>query len=216
MRISTVFAGLALSAAVSAGSAASAAIIYSENFNDIAFVGSNLGLVGSEATSDRWADTSYYTINNANGWTFSGSAYLAKQDSTGDGALLLNETTGVGTTLYGLTVGKAYTLNLLLSGDNRPGQNYVFNVAIAGVNQSVSGTDLAAGTNPGTLLSYNFVATASQQTLTLSQASGSQASPIVDNVSITAVPEPATWALMISGFGLAGAALRRRRTALFA
>lgn len=28
------------------------------------------------------------------------------------------------------------------------------------------------------------------------------------------VPEPATWALMISGFGLAGAALRRRRQAL--
>jgi hypothetical protein len=30
------------------------------------------------------------------------------------------------------------------------------------------------------------------------------------------VPEPATWALMISGFGLAGAALRRRRTAVAA
>ncbi|WP_293679014.1 PEPxxWA-CTERM sorting domain-containing protein [uncultured Phenylobacterium sp.] len=28
-----------------------------------------------------------------------------------------------------------------------------------------------------------------------------------------AVPEPSTWALMIGGFGLAGAALRRRRTA---
>jgi hypothetical protein len=35
----------------------------------------------------------------------------------------------------------------------------------------------------------------------------------VDNVSVTAggVPEPASWALMIGGFGLAGAALRRRR-----
>ncbi len=32
-------------------------------------------------------------------------------------------------------------------------------------------------------------------------------------LSQTVVPEPATWALMISGFGLAGAALRRRRRA---
>jgi hypothetical protein len=28
---------------------------------------------------------------------------------------------------------------------------------------------------------------------------------------VNAVPEPATWALMIGGFGMAGVALRRRR-----
>jgi hypothetical protein len=33
----------------------------------------------------------------------------------------------------------------------------------------------------------------------------------VTSVSGDAVPEPATWALMISGFGIAGASLRRRR-----
>lgn len=33
---------------------------------------------------------------------------------------------------------------------------------------------------------------------------------------VSAVPEPATWAMMITGFGLAGAALRRRRTAVTA
>ena len=31
-------------------------------------------------------------------------------------------------------------------------------------------------------------------------------------VTVSAVPEPATWAMMIAGFGLAGSALRRRRT----
>ena len=34
------------------------------------------------------------------------------------------------------------------------------------------------------------------------------------NLHVAGVPEPATWGLMISGFGLAGAALRRRRAAV--
>jgi hypothetical protein len=33
----------------------------------------------------------------------------------------------------------------------------------------------------------------------------------IDNVSVTGVPEPASWALMILGFGAGGAMLRRRR-----
>ena len=36
------------------------------------------------------------------------------------------------------------------------------------------------------------------------------------NFSLTAVPEPATWALMLTGFGLAGVTLRRRRAAVAA
>jgi hypothetical protein len=35
----------------------------------------------------------------------------------------------------------------------------------------------------------------------------------LDNVS-AAVPEPATWAMLIAGFGLVGGALRRRNTGL--
>lgn len=40
--------------------------------------------------------------------------------------------------------------------------------------------------------------------------------PVLDNIqlSITAVPEPGTWALMIVGFGSAGAMIRRRRVAM--
>jgi hypothetical protein len=39
--------------------------------------------------------------------------------------------------------------------------------------------------------------------------------PLVDNISLSigAVPEPSTWAMMILGFGLVGASLRRRRLA---
>ncbi len=35
-----------------------------------------------------------------------------------------------------------------------------------------------------------------------------------DGWAVSAVPEPATWAMMIAGFGLAGAAIRRRRNIL--
>lgn len=38
----------------------------------------------------------------------------------------------------------------------------------------------------------------------------------IDNLAVSAVPEPGAWALMITGFGLAGAALRRRRATGFA
>jgi hypothetical protein len=48
---------------------------------------------------------------------------------------------------------------------------------------------------------------------------GSNASigPIIDNVLVTqAVPEPASWAMLITGFGMVGFAARRRRTAIAA
>ncbi|MBO9575640.1 MAG: PEP-CTERM sorting domain-containing protein [Sphingobium sp.] len=45
---------------------------------------------------------------------------------------------------------------------------------------------------------------------------GDNIGPILDNVSldISAVPEPASWALMIGGFAIAGAAMRRRGAAV--
>jgi hypothetical protein len=42
--------------------------------------------------------------------------------------------------------------------------------------------------------------------------------PILDNVSVTqgAIPEPASWAMLIAGFGLVGAVQRKRKTAILA
>jgi hypothetical protein len=60
--------------------------------------------------------------------------------------------------------------------------------------------------------------TAVRQTLSFANALSVTISPNsngtgIDNLAITMVPEPATWAMMISGFGLVGFAARKRRSA---
>lgn len=68
-----------------------------------------------------------------------------------------------------------------------------------------------------TRYTFDFTATEASNTLFFTNTAGFTSGGIyLDNVSVTgpdpiAVPEPASWALMISGFGLAGTALRRRR-----
>ena len=58
---------------------------------------------------------------------------------------------------------------------------------------------------------YTFTASGASTVLTFTDLNnGSPYGAALDNVAIS-VPEPATWAMLISGFGVLGAALRRRR-----
>ena len=206
----------ALSFAVT-GVAAGAVTVFSENFNAAGFVGASLS---SGDTSDRFGSTDYTFINNFNGFVFNTSNTFLAIGAGGDGALLLNENSGGGTasrTISGLTIGKIYTVSLLLSGDNRPGDSYTLEAAIDGNNvSSTPGIVLASGANPGTTVSFSFAAAGTSALLALSQTAAAQGSPIVDDILVTAVPEPATWGLLIAGFAMVGVAARRRRTAFAA
>ncbi|MFD1786666.1 choice-of-anchor C family protein [Sphingomonas floccifaciens] len=59
-------------------------------------------------------------------------------------------------------------------------------------------------------LSYSFTAASTTTTLSFTSGNDSAQGPALDAVSVTAVPEPATWAMMLIGFGGIGASMRRR------
>lgn len=203
----TIVAAMLAGAAVPA-----AAVVYSEDFNNPGFAGGS----PFADTSDRFGPTTYYTAAAFNGWSFSsGNTFLA-QSGQRDGAILLNENGGGGVasrTISGLTAGNTYALSFLLSGDNRPGSAYVLNVSVDGGPAVVfNGIDGASGSVPGVVSTFNFTASGTTASLVFAQASVTQASPIIDNIVVSAaVPEAATWMLLIAGFGMVGVAARRRK-----
>lgn len=76
-----------------------------------------------------------------------------------------------------------------------------------------------AGVGPWQAQAMTFTATATSQVLQfLAQGTPGGAPPIsfLDGVSLSVVPEPASWGMMIVGFGAMGGAMRRRRAVVAA
>lgn len=126
----------------------------------------------------------------------------------------------------GTTAGDIYRLEFGYTGENCPGCTTVFTVNIGSFSMDYTIVADASGFfhKPFTVAEIaDYVATGGTTSLTFvvkSMTNPGNNDPIIDRVIFertgttnTAVPEPATWALMIAGFGLAGTALRRRRPA---
>ena len=105
---------------------------------------------------------------------------------------------------------------------DRSGGNFVFSLnsvetrsfsVSPGVSESFSLYLL--GTTADTNLGYDATATSLTLTFNETGTSGFSASGTLSvPPSIGAVPEPASWAMFIGGFGLIGGAMRRRKMSL--
>lgn len=194
--------------------APAAAAVFTENFSGAA-PGPNSSLSGTAfAVTSGAVDI----VGQQNGSFFSCDANLAGNcldlvGSPGNGAIQ--------SSIIPLVAGGTYTINFThdLQGFNTGDPvTALFTVALGSFSQQL------AATPSTTMTMLSFVAALSDPNARLSfiqnTAPDSVHGAVLSDISVDemfpgpGVPEPASWALLIAGFGIAGTALRRRRGAL--
>ena len=208
---------IASAAALLLGGPVSAAeqIIFSEDFSDATgtFVGSD--------SSEKYQPTYYFEAPADPQWVFfTGGNYLASSAKTaldapaGNKALVLNDSPERALAFrhsIAVTAGHRYLLTFDHWGDNQPGTtDYSIQVK---ANSTLIGTVTRGYTTPGpgASASFTFLAPSSLLLLSFRDISAGAASGIIDNIVLTAMPEPGTYALLLAGIGLLGFAAHRRQ-----
>ena len=197
-------AGVAAAALAVAGSASAATIILQSDFESVAV-----------------APGSYVIVNSADGWTKgAGTAGIEVQNNVagapaadGGAKFVELDSNSNSSMYYTLAAGGSYTMSFLYS--PRPNVGSGSN----GITLFVGGNMLnppgeitgdGGSTTDWVLHTVNFTANAGDQVLFAATGASDSLGGYLDNITISAVPEPATWAMMIAGFGMAGVAIRRR------
>jgi hypothetical protein len=118
--------------------------------------------------------------------------------------------------------GKKYLLNFFV-GNAGPYGTYGFNLGLpTTVRVAINGGSLQSFTNADETpyvinykpFGFSFIATG-PTTIKFQNGPNNDGHVAIDDITLmAAVPEPATWAMLIAGFGLVGGAARRRRGAL--
>jgi hypothetical protein len=116
---------------------------------------------------------------------------------------------------FATVIGKLYDVSLrygALGGAGMQGINFNISGGPGFAFISAANNDLDA---TFTTFTTSFIANNTSTTISFSNFSGSDGiDPILDDVSVTTVPEPTSWTMLIAGFGLVGATMRRRRIAV--
>jgi choice-of-anchor C domain-containing protein len=112
--------------------------------------------------------------------------------------------------------GHSYVVNFFLAGNPDGGPAAKVAISSADGLQLQTNTFTVTGSDSRSSMgwqayTYNFTAATNSTTLSFASATGTAFGPALDNVSVAGVPEPASWAMMLLGFGGMGAVLRRQR-----
>lgn len=124
-------------------------------------------------------------------------------------------------TIAGLTIGAVYELNFFQAAGQWAGRPYAadtterWQVSFGDETRQSDSYNLPfTGVGAWQLQKMRFTATSTSQVLAfLADGTPSGAPPmsLLDGVSLSAVPEPSTWAMMVGGLAAVGGAMRARR-----
>lgn len=176
-----------------------AQVIFSDDFN------SNTGL-GLNNTPAGWSITSgtVDVVGGSGGFgalcASGGMVCIDLDGSTNDAGVLSRS--------FAAIAGTTYTATYDLAGNQRGAAADGLLVNFGTASQNLI---LASGAAWETY-SLSFTATTSANyILSFANAGGDNIGIVLDNVSVSAVPEPETYAMMLAGLGLMGAVVRRRK-----
>lgn len=118
---------------------------------------------------------------------------------------------GVLSRTFASVAGMTYTLSFDLSGNQRTAASDTVSVMFGSTTASFT----VAKNDPWLQRQVSYTALqGGQVTLSFANSGADNQGAMLDNVSVTAVPEPESYALMLAGLGLMGTIVRRRKQAV--